>query len=144
MTLTDLQIQISALSSEVLSSPVRLFESVINSYESIRIIGASLDEDGDMLLFQWGSYDWGQGRQFDLDLTRQVIPSGQDDPPIVQLHCTYSYGPTAFEEISSGNLWCQNPAEIDAFRAYVLESIALRRAASQNHMSIAINIGDSE
>jgi hypothetical protein len=27
----------------------------------------------DMLLYQWGSYDWGNGRYFEVNITRQFI-----------------------------------------------------------------------
>ena len=50
----------------------KLFESVYEVYRDIRIFGFT-DEEQDMLLFQYGVFDWGQGERFELDLTRQFI-----------------------------------------------------------------------
>lgn len=142
--LEDLKTQISALSSDVSSNPERLFSLVLDLYEGMRIDGTDLDEDGDMLLFQWGSYDWGQGLHFELDLTRQAIPAGEEDPPIVQLHCTYRYDPAQFDDIVSGNRWCHNPSELHEFRQFVLSSEALRRAASRPQISFELELEDAE
>jgi hypothetical protein len=32
-----------------------------------------------MLLFQWGTYDWGTGEHFGFNLTRQLIGEGRVD-----------------------------------------------------------------
>lgn len=32
-----------------------------------------------MLLFQWGTYDWGHGPHFEVDLTRELIRHGAED-----------------------------------------------------------------
>lgn len=47
---------------------------------------------GDMLLFQWGTYDWGSGRRFELSITRQFIENDQqDDCAISQLSLTFKF-----------------------------------------------------
>ena len=142
--LDDLRARLLALSDDVSSRPDRLFSSALDLYEGVRIDGTALEEDGDMLLFQWGSYDWGQGRHFDLDLTRQAIPSGQEDPPILQLHCTYRYDPGQFADIVAGNRWCSTPGGADEFRQFVLNSGALQRAKSHAHVSLEIWLDDAE
>ena len=38
-----------------------------------------IDEDGDMLLFQWGSHNLGSSPVFYYDLTRQLIVNDSDD-----------------------------------------------------------------
>jgi hypothetical protein len=144
MTLEEVQQRMASLPPQVRESPARLFEAVLRLYETDRIDGTSVAEDGDMLLFQWGSYDWGNGRLFELDLTRQAVPSGEEDPPILQLGCTYRYDPEPFEGVEAGNRWCSSPAEVDAFRSFVLGSDALRRAADQTHVSFSNEIEDAE
>jgi hypothetical protein len=111
VTLTDIQARLSALPSDILAKPERLFAAVFEFYETIRLDNSSLEEDGDMLLFQWGSYDWGHGLNFELDLTRQSIPFGEEDPPICQLQCTYRFDPAQISEIPAGNRWCHQPNE---------------------------------
>jgi hypothetical protein len=48
-------------------------EAMLDFYRNTRADDCSLDDDGDMLLFQWGTSDWGKGPEFDLGITRQFI-----------------------------------------------------------------------
>jgi hypothetical protein len=89
-------------------------------YRDVRADGCRLESDGDMLLFQWGTYDWGKGEQFELDITRQLIPGPGEDEDIWQLHLTFRF---ASEEIlraqGAGDRWCHSPAELEGFAALV-------------------------
>jgi hypothetical protein len=115
------------------------FETLINFYEECRVADAlPLEEDGDMLLFQWGTYDWGQGESFEINLTRQIIfpadeednISGDDDPEIWQLRLTYYFSPQdALRSLGEGNLWCEHPNNLASFRATVLSSPQVAVAA---------------
>ena len=72
------------------TSPDIGLRALIDFYASIRADGCEPDADQDMLLFQWGTYDWGDGEHFEIDLVRQVIvPDEADDDAIWQLHLTY-------------------------------------------------------
>ena len=42
------------------------------------------DEDADMLLFQYGVYDWGDGKNLEIDFVRQLLKNDN----IVQVHIT--------------------------------------------------------
>ena len=42
------------------------------------------EEDADMLLFQYGVYDWGNGKNLEIDFARQLIK----DEDIIQIHIT--------------------------------------------------------
>ena len=56
-------------------------------YREVRYAGCDRANDGDMLLFQYGVYDWGDGSYVELDFVRQFIASGQsDDSQTEQLH----------------------------------------------------------
>ena len=142
--LKDLQDQLLALPDEVRASPDRLFSSVLDFYERTRIPGTALESDGDMLLFQWGAYDWGQGLHFELELARQAIPAGEEDPPIFQLHCTYRCDPAMFQDIAAGDRWCHDPTELKEFRRFVLDSEPLRRAQRQSQRALEIWFEDAE
>ena len=144
MKLADLHARILASPPDVAARPDRSFLVLLDLYEAERIDGASLDDDGDMLLYQWGPYDWGSGLYFELDLTRQVIRSGIEDARIQQLHCTYRYDPKLFTDIVAGTRWCYRPAELKDFRAFVLDSEAFRRAIGVRKSSLAILIADAE
>src|SRR3954467_3458142 len=59
--------------------PAQAIPLMIEFYKDVRAANCELDEDGDMLLCQWGSHDWGQGRSFEFDITRQFIRSHSED-----------------------------------------------------------------
>ena len=86
-----------------------------------------------MLLFQWGTYDLGEGRYFNLNLTRQFILEGTEgDEGIFQLGFTFLYTPSpTLEVLRDGNRWCSSPAGLPEFQRYVTSSEAYRVAAGQ-------------
>lgn len=101
-------------------------------YESAKPVGCD-GPDSDMLLFQWGTYDWGTGRHFSLNITRQFIEENlQDDDAISQLSLTFRFEPTGeLEAIGEGNRWCDGPTEFSIVREYALSSPALMAVADQ-------------
>jgi hypothetical protein len=114
-------------------------------YESVRaedVVG--LDEDGDMLLFQWGTYDWGEGPFFIYDLTRQLILEGSadDDASIWQLNCElrYSGGPDT-EPLGEGGEWCSSPSELDDFRSMIASAAATAYAQTNDPISVELRLG---
>lgn len=82
----------------------------------------------DTLLYQWGSYDWGAGKYFELNITRQFIEAGlEGDDAISQLSLTYKYKPSIeSERLDSGNGWSDGPEE---FRQSILASPAFLMVA---------------
>ena len=97
--------------------------AMIELYRAARTDDCSVDEDGDMLLFQWGTYDWGKGPYFEIDLTRQFAPTGGDDEQIWQLSLTFLFWPT--RTLEAGHRWCARPAELDDFARFMWSHPAL-------------------
>jgi hypothetical protein len=96
-------------------------DAMLEFYRTTRVDDCAIDSDGDMLLFQWGTYDRGQGARFELDITRQFIPEGADDDDIWQLSLTFVFPPN---EIASGNRWCTTPDELDELATFVRSNAA--------------------
>ena len=91
----------------------------------------------DWLLFQYGTSDWGAGRQFGFDLTRQLAVEPDEDGSdgadtevdaeayegegMWQLSLTFKFAPTAeLEALGESNRWCESHstatlAEFDSF-----------------------------
>ena len=91
---------------------------VTDWYQSQRIDGLD-PTTGDMLLFQWGAMDLGQGPSFHFDLVRQFILDDEfGDDAIWQLHLTLHY--PADDSLGRGNHWCDSPADVDDFRRTIL------------------------
>lgn len=109
------------------------FAEAFAFYRDVRPVGCDADLDGDMLLFQWGTYDWGEGRYFHLNLTRQFILDGTgDDESIFQLGFTFLYTPSPpLEALRDGNRWCRGPAELPEFQRHITSSEAYRAALVQ-------------
>ena len=62
---------------------------MLDFYREVRADDCDLDAGGDMLLFQWGTYDWGSGEAFEYDITRQLIREPYYDE-ILQLSLTFN------------------------------------------------------
>lgn len=116
------------------------FSEAFAFYRDVRPERIEKDLDGDMLLFQWGTYDWGKGRYFNLDLTRQFILEGtEDDEGIVQLAFTFLYDPSpALESLKDGNRWCRSRADLAEFQRYVTSSEAYRVAVGQRPAKVQL------
>lgn len=107
--------------------PASGFKLMFAFYETRRAKGCDMAHGGDMLLFQWGTYDWGKGKRFELDVTRQLIVGDGEDDEIFQLSLTYLFKPTAkLIAIKSGNRWCRNLSELAEFKKYVVASAAFK------------------
>jgi hypothetical protein len=114
-----------------------VLQRVVQDYCDVRIEGASIDTEGDILLLQWGAIsplvtdnplDLRNAsdaeiafekleRQY-IDFTRQVFVAGDDedvdfDDSAVQLSITLVYGLATGDEPSS-NQWIANPRRIDS------------------------------
>ena len=111
--------------------PYELVQASIDFFTSTTAHGLSPDA-GDMLLYQWGVFDFGKGESFQFDITRQFIADGQaGDGAFSQLRCTAYFGPTAeLRAIPQDNRWCRSRAEVNEFKKFILNSRAF--AAVEN------------
>lgn len=119
---------------------------MVQFYQNTRFDDCLLEEDGDMLLVQWGTYDWGEGRHFEFDITRQLVPD-ETDPPICQLSLTFRYLPSdEFTLIGSTNRWLNEPTTeaIKDFKAFIFESDAFKAVSIREPVSIKIDYDDAE
>lgn len=102
-------------------------DAMLDFYRSTRADDCSFESDGDALLFQWGTYDWGQGSQFELDITRQFIRGSGEDDDIWQLSLTFFFPANA---IKNGDRWCNGVAALDDFASFVRSHAAYALAVS--------------
>ncbi len=113
---------------------------MLDFYNAVPVEGCS-GASGDMLLFQWGTFDWGGGKNFELDVTRQFIESElQDDDAISQLHLTFAFHPNQeLVALGEGNCWCKVKTDIDSFRTFVLSSTSLIAVANEDPQGVSIS-----
>jgi len=102
---------------------------LINYYKDVELPDVETTEDGDLLLFQYGTYDWGHGLFFEVDFTRQSYKSfaNGEDHAIVQQRFTFYFDPQPFQNITSFDLWSNAAASLDEFEAGVRISQGYRK-----------------
>jgi hypothetical protein len=122
------------------ASLLQLVDAALAFYREVEASGLAASSEADKLLFQWGVYDWGQGANFEFDITRQFIASaGSGDGQISQLRFTVrTYPTTEMKQIAAGNLWCPNRAELSGFRGFILSSPAFRLASEASPRTVHI------
>ena len=114
-------------------------EAMLAFYAEERAEGCNLNRDGDMLLYQWGTHDFGKaGKSFQLDVTRQFILPRQDEP--FQLSLTFHFAATPkLAKLKSGSKWCPLPDRADAFRESLLASPAYRAVSNESAKKVELD-----
>ena len=85
-------------------SPKTAADAIVEFYQSVKSDQQDSGDDGDMILFQYGSYNWdGQGDKFELDFTRQIADPESDE--FYQIQLILYYHPKDIGAIESFNLW---------------------------------------
>ena len=130
---------------------------MLEFYENERVDGTLLDRNGDMLLFQWGTHDWGHGEHFEIDITRQLIwdtrpwfikPFARpavDYEAIWQLSCTFRFfASDDLRQLDSGDRWCKSPSGLSEFRRFVHNHRAYCSVADRRDGELSLDFGDAE
>lgn len=107
-------------------------------YENVRCNNLSSAPRSDMLLYQWGVYDWGQGPTFEFDITRQFIERfKEDDDAISQFRVTAHLDPIDdLRAIKAGNRWCERTTHARAFQDFIEKSQAYQAASRSTPMRV--------
>lgn len=126
------------LNSSELSIP-QLVESTLSFYQAVRASGLAKDPQADMLLFQWGVFDWGKGEHFEFDITRQFITDGAfGDDAISQLNCTAYFVPTPeLRAIPAANRWCRSISDIESFSTFIRDSAVYHAVSSSMPLAVS-------
>jgi hypothetical protein len=97
-------------------------------------------EDSDGLLAQYGTYDWGEGEHFELDMVRQFAfdDDGGQYSHMTQLHCTFLFRPTHdVRALGADNLWSFGLTR-DEFFARALALPGFRGIADTEEVPLAL------
>lgn len=108
-------------------------------YRDVRATDCNIAEQGDMLLYQWGVYDWGKGPQFELELARQLVAVGGEDDDIWQLHLTFRFAPSGvLHALGRGDRWCQSLDEVDEFATFLMSHPAKVAVAHRSDAAVEL------
>jgi hypothetical protein len=99
----------------------------------------STEPDDDMLLFQYGTYDWdGKGGKFELNLTRQIADPNDDE--FYQVRLTLYYRPGDIGEIEGYNLWNIDKPALQDWKETVADTDGFRRAAKAKPFDYKVDL----
>lgn len=117
------------------------FATMFDFYRNYRAAEAlPITEDGDMLIFQFGTYDWGQGMMFNLVLTRQLIFPDVDQPILWQLNLSYLYDPEPqLDALSGTGDWINDPNNLDHQLEDVMNSEAVSAGLSRRPIKVDVD-----
>lgn len=122
-------------------SPADGIAEMLALYLEERDDGCEIDEDGDMLLYQWGCHDWGHGEMFEFNITRQFMDAADEDEVIWHLTLTFKFEPNdSLRSLAAGNRWCHSPDEIEDFRVFIESSPAYRTVADAKPDEVALDM----
>ena len=120
-------------------------EAFFDFYRDRRPSGRLFEQqdDADMLLFQWGSFDWGTGEHFAFNLTRQIIVcENAEDEDIWQLRLTFEFdAEDELRLLGNGNKWCHSLLELPEFREHVRRSNAFTACAERQVRRTVLDYG---
>lgn len=112
-------------------------------YQDHRAEHSPPDSDGDMMPFQWGTYDWGKGEWFGFDLTRQFILNNEpQDENIWQLSLTFKFSPSAqLRSLGSGEKWCYTPrtTAVEYFQGFIRNTEAFQSVRDFRPQSVDLD-----
>ena len=97
------------------AAAIDLFARFYADHRAVDVVG--FEEEGDMLLSEWGVFDFGDGPHFRFGLTRQFVLRDEiDDDAFIHLRLILHYdaSPEA-SALGRGSQWCHSPEELDSF-----------------------------
>lgn len=114
-------------SSELKSlTPTKGIDAMIVFYRGIRIKAPHSPEysSGDLLMYQWGIFDWGTGPSFELNITRQFVEEEKGDYQglISHLSLTFYFRPESGESLGKACRLCESVPGVLEFLAFIRDS----------------------
>ena len=134
---------IAGLNLDSLTPAIGL-ERMLEFYAHHRVDHCQIDEDGDMLLYQWGLYDWGEGEHFEWNITRQLLTAaGDGDEEIAQLSLTFRFeAEPSWDALGDGEMWCDEPGDVEHFRTAVMKSKPYGAACASRPVAVTLTLED--
>lgn len=125
-------------------TPAKGIRLMLDFYRDVRADKCELDEDRDMLLFQWGTYNFSDGESFQFNLTRQfIVPESEDDDCMSQLSFTFHFPPSPqLANLKSANQWCSTPDDLENFESFITASSAYEAVANATPAKVTLEYGD--
>ena len=113
-------------------------------YLDVRADKVDMEQGGDMLLFDWGTYEWDDGPRFQYCVSRQFILDGEV-PQCWHLALTLYYDSDSRTlTLDAGQRACPSFADLDSFMAFVDGAPATRYARRRHPSGIRLDLEEVE
>jgi hypothetical protein len=120
------------ISSHIINNPISpdvALISMLEFYKNHSMKSKKENGDDDMLLFQYGLYDWdGNGERFELNLTRQIADQTKEE--YYQIMVTINYEATVIGKIESFTLWSIDHPILEEWEKQIMNTEGFKRASS--------------
>jgi hypothetical protein len=124
-----------------------LVTSTIEFYENYKIENVDTSfPDEDMLLFEYGAYDWqdGKGENFTIGIARQYVVETLPWIKYSQLHLMLYYDKEDFTSIESLSKWSADFNKISDFKQFIITTEGFREAENKPFNSYDIFVVEGE
>ncbi|MEO7924946.1 MAG: hypothetical protein ABIR30_14780 [Chitinophagaceae bacterium] len=124
-----------------------LLDSAIEFFENYKIENVSTDyPDEDMLLFEYGIFDWqdGKGENFTVDIARQYV---MEIEPLVKystIHLMAYYNKEDFTTIEAFSKWSEDFDSISDFKEFVMNTEGFLQAEDKSFASYDVFLVEGE
>ncbi len=124
---------------------VELVLALIEWYETERAEDAvPITDDGDQLLFQWGTFGGGSGAAFEVGISRQFIGLDEEQP-IRQLSLAFRYPATdRTSRLYDDAWWCRGPEDVPGFRSDILANGVVTHMRQQQPDARSLVFGSTD
>ncbi|OJJ19498.1 hypothetical protein BKI52_22075 [marine bacterium AO1-C] len=129
------------LDNRAMNAPTQAIEAMLEFYHTIQILPEITDPEQDMLLFQYGVYDWNDtGDAFEFNITRQVESPDPKDDEYYQLSITLLYEPEEMKPVEAFSSWSADTADIPTWKQQILNSEGFQQAAKHQPYSFRVEL----
>ena len=99
-----------------------------NEYVIIDVDGNN--PDNDMLLFEYGIYDWqdGKGENYTIDIVRQFYVENDQVEGFSQLHLMLYFNCEEYRHVEAANKWSIDVESIEEWKTFVVNSQGFKSA----------------
>ena len=122
-----------------IQNPQQALDGFISFFHKYKIKAELEHEEEDMLLYQYGTYNWdGKGDNYEFNLTRQFeIPN---DDEFYQVSLTLFYQPELAGATGDDNSWSTDFEDIENWISHIKSTIGFKKVAGIKPDKIAIEL----
>jgi len=129
------------LDKQEMNAPAQALEAMFEFYQTVQILSKIDTPTQDMLLFQYGVYDWNDtGDNFEFNITRQVKSPYPGDDEYYQFSLTLLYEPEEIKPIESFDTWSIDFPDLTAWKNHIISTPGYQKAAQYSPYSFRVDL----